>query len=339
MSAVVSATAPVVEIPEVLARDLGGEGGRDAYWTAVMYHNSLRELGRSATLVVDDVNGRLEPRSDRLGLPLRRVRAEKVLELTSRRGPEELPKDLRALGRGIDQSSEAIDVVLSSNMLSVGIDIPRLALMLMVGQPKTTAEYIQATSRVGRGATQGIVTTLFRSNRARDRSHFETFRGYHEALYRSVEPTSVTPWSLASRDRSLAGALVALIRHSLPTLAPNESASGLDLDDDAMRRRIEQLIGSWVTAVSRSDLVETEETEEDLWRLLRDWDRRARSARESGSRLSYDRRRTDDEALLKRFGQAGEGWLVADSMRSVDPNVAVQVREPLEGGDRGADHA
>ncbi|MCZ9337437.1 hypothetical protein NGM37_06545, partial [Streptomyces sp. TRM76130] len=67
---------------------------------------------------------------------------------------------------------------------------------LMVGQPKTTAEYIQATSRVGRGDTKGVVVTLFRSGRARDRSHFETFRGYHEALYRSVEPTSVTPWSL-----------------------------------------------------------------------------------------------------------------------------------------------
>ncbi|MFD0637877.1 helicase-related protein [Catenulispora yoronensis] len=198
VSALISAAAPLLEIPAVLAGRPETGATRDSYWTAVLYHNSLRELGRTGTLVVDDVNGRLEPRAERLGLPLRRVRADRVLELTSRRGAEELPNDLRELDRSADHSDQAVDVVLSSNMLSVGIDIPRLSLMLMVGQPKTTSEYIQATSRVGRGRNNGVVTTLFRSNRARDRSHFETFRGYHEALYRNVEPTSVTPWSLAS---------------------------------------------------------------------------------------------------------------------------------------------
>ncbi|MBO3746155.1 hypothetical protein J5X84_08785 [Streptosporangiaceae bacterium NEAU-GS5] len=339
VSAVIAATAPLIEIPEVLARDADAGGTRDSYWTTVMYHNSLRELGRTGTLVVDDVNGRLEPRSARLGLPLRRVRADRVLELTSRRGPEELPNDLRELGRSADHTEQAIDVVLSSNMLSVGIDIPRLASMLMVGQPKTTAEYIQATSRVGRGRNNGIVTTLFRSNRARDRSHFETFRSYHEALYRSVEPTSVTPWSLASRARSLAGALVALLRQSFSALAENDSASRLDLDDDRMRGAIERLVAKFVDLVNRSEHIEVAETEEEVWRLLRDWDRRAKLAREAGATLVYDRRKADDEALLKRFGQRGEGWLVADSMRSVEPNVAVHVREPLEGGNRGTNPA
>jgi hypothetical protein len=89
----------------------------------------------------------------------------------------------------------------------------------------------------------------------------------------------------------------------------------------------------------RSERIEAEETEEEVWRLLRDWDRRAKIARDAGTALLYDRRKPDDEALLKRFGQPGEGWLVADSMRSVEPNVAVQGREPLDGGDRGTDHA
>lgn len=339
VSAVIAAAAPLIEIPEVLAKDADSGATRDSYWTAVMYHNSLRELGRTGTLVIDDVNGRLEPRSDRLGLSLRRVRADRVLELTSRRGPEELPKDLRELGRSADHSDQAVDVVLSSNMLSVGIDIPRLALMLMVGQPKTTAEYIQATSRVGRGKNNGIVVTLFRSNRARDRSHFETFRGYHEALYRNVEPTSVTPWSRASRSRSLAGALVALLRNSVPALAANDSASHLDLEDSGMSVTVESLVATFIDLVSRSERIEAEETEEEVWRLLRDWDRRAKLAREAGGTLLYDRRKAEDEALLKRFGQSGEGWLVADSMRSVEPNVAVQVREPMEGGGHGADPA
>ncbi|GAA1583955.1 helicase-related protein [Actinoplanes couchii] len=336
VSAVISATAPLIEIPEVLGRADTAGTTRDAYWTTVMYHNSLRELGRTGTLVVDDVNGRLEPRAERLGLPFRKVRADRVLELTSRRGPEELPNDLRELARSVDQTDQAVDVVLSSNMLSVGIDIPRLALMLMVGQPKTTAEYIQATSRVGRGDNNGIVTTLFRSNRARDRSHFETFRGYHEALYRNVEPTSVTPWSLASRARSLAGALVALLRHSVPALSPNEAASRLDLEDAHMSGLIDQLVETFVHMVDRLEHIETDEARDELWRLLRDWDRRAGLAREAGTRLLYDRVKADDQALLKRFDQKGEGWLVADSMRSVEPNVAVHVREPMEEVRRGS---
>ncbi|NQX33296.1 helicase-related protein [Herbiconiux sp. VKM Ac-2851] len=339
MSATVSASAPLIEIPEILREHPEADASLDAYWTAVMYHNSLRELGRTGTLVIDDVNARLEPRAERLNHALRTIRAGRVLELTSRRGPEELPNDLRELRRSADESDQAVDVVLSSNMLSVGIDIPRLALMLMVGQPKTTSEYIQATSRVGRGKVRGVVTTLFRSNRARDRSHFETFRGYHEALYRSVEPTSVTPWSLASRERSLAGALVTLVRHLGPGLASNDAAKDFSLDNVAQRFPVEALIDRFLAQVERADSVEAAATRERINALLRQWDRRARSARETGQDLLYDRVKSDDSALLKRFGQSGEGWLVADSMRSVEPNVAVEVREPFEEGKNAADQA
>ncbi|MFE9649421.1 helicase-related protein [Streptomyces sp. NPDC006365] len=336
-SAVIAAVTPMVEMPEALAARAPSAAPRDAYWTLVMYHNSLRELGRTGTLVVDDVNGRLEPRAERLGFPLRPV--GKVLELTSRRGAEELPNDLRALRVKADESADAVDVVLSSNMLSVGIDIPRLALMLMVGQPKTTAEYIQATSRVGRGDTKGVVVTLFRSSRARDRSHFETFRGYHEALYRSVEPTSVTPWSLASRDRSLAGALVALLRQSFTALAPNDAAGRLDLKDDRIREALDRLVDRFLGYVTRADGLEAAETRSAVWSLLRDWDRRAAQAREADEPLYYQRTKNDQAALLKRFGQPGEGWLVGDSMRSVEPNVAVEVQEPQEEVHRGEDQA
>ncbi|MEU1734357.1 helicase-related protein [Streptosporangium sp. NPDC020145] len=334
-SAVISAVTPLVEMPEVLSAGREVVAARDAYWTLVMYHNSLRELGRTGTLVVDDVRARLEPRAERLGLPLRPVRAGRVLELTSRKGAEELPGDLRALRISVDESPEAIDVVLSSNMLSVGIDIPRLALMLMVGQPKTTAEYIQATSRVGRGDTKGIVVTLFRSSRARDRSHFETFHGYHEALYRSVEPTSVTPWSLSSRERSLAGALVALVRQSFTPLADNNAARHFDLEGTTLSDAVAGLVDCFLGYVARADDVEAGETREAVWSLLRDWDRRARSAREADETFGYERSGNVDAALLKRFGQSGEGWLVGDSMRSVEPNVAVDVQEPQEEVHRG----
>jgi Lhr-like helicase len=338
-SAVIAASTPMLEIPDALTVEGSEDTRRDAYWTLVMYHNSLRELGRTGTLVVDDVNGRLESRAERVGLPTRSVRAGNILELTSRWGADELPNDLRALRVDVDTSEDAVDVVLSSNMLSVGIDIPRLALMLMVGQPKTTSEYIQATSRVGRGDTHGIVVTLFRSARARDRSHFETFRGYHEALYRSVEPTSVTPWSLASRDRSLAGALVALARHSFAPLAENNTAGAFDLEDTRIHEAVDLLVERFVQYVSQADDLEAEDTRQDVRRLLREWSERAERARSSGETLYYESPGKGKEALLKEFGQKGEGWVVAHSMRSVEPNVAVEVREPQEEVHHGEDQA
>lgn len=327
-TALVAAASPLLELPGVLVGTDRIGDHIDPYWTFVMYHNSLRELGRTGALLLDDINGRLGTRADRLGLGLRTVRADRVLELTSRRGPEELPKDLRQLRVSADDSDDAVDAVLSSNMLSVGIDVQRLALMLMVGQPKTTAEYIQATSRVGRGSVNGIVMTLFRSNRARDRSHFETFRGYHDALYRSVEPTSVTPWSMSSRDRSLAGALIALLRHAVPVLAGDGDAGAFDLSEDRFRATVEVLIERFLDLVRESDEDEKTAVGDQVWQLLREWDRKAREARDAGERLRYEHRQAGDRALVKRFGQTGDEWLVADSMRSVEPNVAVEVQEP-----------
>lgn len=326
-SSVVAAVSPLMELPGVV-HELS-DGTRDAYWTAVLYHNSLRELGRTGTLVIDDVNARLQARSSRLGLLARQIRPDRVIELTSRRGPEELPNDLRELGLSIEKTERAVDVVLSSNMLSVGIDVPRLALMLMVGQPKTSAEYIQATSRVGRGSARGVVVTLFRSNRARDRSHFETFRSYHDSLYRSVEPTSVTPWSRASRERSLAGALVMLLRQKFGELSLNEAAVTLDLANLIQAESVTSAVEQLKQRIRRSDPIEADSSASHLDLLLRQWDRRSSEARSTSSSLSYDRVKTDP-SLFKRFGQPGEGWLVADSMRSVEPNVAIEVREPQE---------
>ncbi|MGP5653844.1 helicase-related protein [Candidatus Corynebacterium faecigallinarum] len=327
-TALVAAASPLLELPGVLFGTDRIGNHKDPYWTFVIYHNSLRELGRTSALLLDDINGRLGTRADRLRLRPRPVHADRVLELTSRRGPEELPKDLRQLRISADDSDGAVDAVLSSNMLSVGIDVQRLALMLMVGQPKTTAEYIQATSRVGRGSVNGIVMTLFRSNRARDRSHFETFRGYHDALYRSVEPTSVTPWSLSSRDRSLAGALIALLRHALPILSSDGDAGAFDLSDARFRATVEALIERFLDLVRESEEYETSAVDDQVWKYLREWDRKAREAREAGEQLLYEQREAGDRALVKRFGQTGDKWLVGDSMRSVDPNVAIEVQEP-----------
>ena len=110
-------------------------------------------------------------------------------------------------------------------MISVGLDIGRLGLMVVQGQPKTAAEYIQATSRVGREAQKpGLVVTLLNIHKPRDRTHYEQFRAFHMSFYRAVEATSVTPFAPRALDRALAATLVAALRHGEPDLTPNKSA-------------------------------------------------------------------------------------------------------------------
>src|SRR5690606_29223250 len=130
-------------------------------------------------------------------------------------GPE-IPNNLRAVEVNYhDEELKAVDVVLATNMISVGVDVDRLGLMAVMGQPQSTSEYIQATSRVGR-RFPGLVVTMYNAARSRDRSHYESFRSFHQAMYRQVESTSVTPFSARARDRALHAALISLVRLSIP---------------------------------------------------------------------------------------------------------------------------
>jgi hypothetical protein len=295
--------------------------GTDAYWTAVAYHNSLRELGRTVTLVRDDVNSLLATRRGPEGRT-RQIRGDGMVELTSRVDAEDLPKALRRLGRGLDKG-DAVDVVACTNMLSVGIDVPRLALMLMNGQPKTTSEYIQATSRVGRGEVPGVIVTLYRASRPRDRSHYESFLGYHQALYRSVEPTSVTPWSAASRHRSLAAVLVTMVRHLSPWR--DDSQAVLFRADSNVVRNVRETI---LDVVKRSDPDEYQATQEHLDRLIDQWRIRTSPDPDTGeSTLRYQplRAKYGEPALMRAFDEDRDGWAVMNSMRSVDSNINMKI--------------
>lgn len=256
--ATVQACTALLQGPEQL--DLEGPA-KDAYWTVVAYHNSLRELGRTVTIARDDVESMLLARSSPEH-PSRKLKRDGVVELTSNVRPEQLPQILAQLEREADHV-EAVDLLATTNMLSVGIDISRLGLMLMNGQPKTTSEYIQATSRVGRGDVPGLVVTLLRASKPRDRSHYESFRAYHEALYRHVEPTSVTPWSLASRERALSAALVMVVRHGVG-LRANEDAGNFSADDPRVRTAVERIRG--MAAVADPD--EVQRVTDELQRLV-----------------------------------------------------------------------
>ncbi|MCB1764372.1 MAG: helicase, partial [Gammaproteobacteria bacterium] len=185
-------------------------------------------------MIDDDVSNRLR-RTDRRGLA-RRYLNEEVKELTSRISSANIPATLDQLGVRFtgakpEKNRYPVDVVLATNMISVGVDVPRLGLMICSGQPKTTAEYIQATSRVGRDDERpGLVVTLCNIYRPRDRSHFERFAAWHESFYRAVEATSVTPFSSRAVERGLAGVTVALARHGLAAMTPPRGAERVNAE-------------------------------------------------------------------------------------------------------------
>lgn len=196
----------------------------DPYWTMVGYFNSLRELGHAATLIRADISEYLNAMWDRLGLRREYIRylgddprrmLKGSVELTSRVQSNEIQMILKRLFESFDGSKSpgSIDTCFATNMIQVGLDVPRLSLMTIVGQPKTTAEYIQASSRVGRRVERpGIVVTNFNPSKPRDRSHYEHFRSYHQCIYRYVEPTSVTPFAAPVRDRALHALVIILCR-------------------------------------------------------------------------------------------------------------------------------
>ena len=187
----------------------------DPYWTLMAYFNTLRELGHAATLINADIKDYLNVMWRRLdlkkngNLDLRRF-INNHQELTSRVQSNEVPAILQSLFVQYDEP-DAVDICFATNMIQVGIDIPRLSLMTIVGQPKTTSEYIQASSRVGRDKP-GIVVTNYNPSKSRDRSHYEHFRSYHQSIYQYVEPTSVTPFSVSVRERALHALIVILCR-------------------------------------------------------------------------------------------------------------------------------
>ncbi|HTM81945.1 hypothetical protein [Asticcacaulis sp.] len=236
---------------------------RDGYWTLVNYFNSLRELGGAMVLMRDDVGRSIGDYAARRNEAEIRDTGEQI-ELTSRVRSSEIPRFLKNLEKPFDHPDH-VDIVLASNMISVGMDVSRLGLMLVNGQPKTIAEYIQATSRVGRSRkVPGLVITMFNAAKSRDRSRYETFASWHRSLYRDVEATSVTPFAPRARDRALHAPFVAMIRHLVDGMA-NPGA----IEDH--QAEAEAILETLVERIERIDPSETESARSQLNRFLDDW--------------------------------------------------------------------
>ena len=310
----------------------------DPYVTTVGYFNSLRELGGMKRLAEDDVQTRCYRVQmslvDRPGLAQRSVNY--VRELTSRVSSRDIPKYLDQLEvklkavfdedadkfvtRWDEGDTRSIDVVLATNMLSVGVDVNRLGLMVVNGQPKGTAEYIQATSRVGR-SFPGLVCTVLTWARPRDLSHYETFEHYHATFYKHVEAQSVTPFSPRAMDRGLTGAMLSVLRLENEPFNPNHGAGALDrTDKDEVAHATDVLVRrAW--SISEQSAVKDLASAE-LKERIDEW---ADEAGKGGRMLAYEKKGKNKDTmvpLLHRPGiQAWNNFTVPMSMREVEPGV------------------
>jgi hypothetical protein len=297
----------------------------DPYHTVVGYYNSLRELGGAVRLIEDDVRARmdvLEKRETGQKYKFKKREYENdVPELTSRIDSKDIPKILDALNQPIygKKENNPVDIVLASNMISVGVDVDRLGLMAVTGQPKTTAEYIQSTSRVGR-KFPGLVITLYNWARPRDVSHYEQFLAYHSALYRYVEAISVTPFASRARDRGLAAAFISMVRLTIDEMSTKQAAGKFDKEHDMVEILKEQLL----ERVERIDNPERrQEVLENLQFYIDQWEEDV----QRGS-LYYSGGGKRAQSLMHSLGSKSVGTFgVPNSMRDVETTLGIYLRK------------
>jgi hypothetical protein len=307
----------------------------DPWMTLVGYFNSIRELGGTRRLVDDRISSILKS-ADQRGLAKRRNPI--LQELTSRMSATDIPDVLDRLEIGFDPEVELrrkelrkqgkdsenplpLDILLATNMISVGVDVKRLGLMVVLGQPKTTAEYIQATSRVGR-STPGLVCMLYHWARPRDLSHYERFEHYHATFYQHVEGLSVTPFAARALDRGLSALLVALIRLAGEQFNGNGAAAILDRSHNYVKRAIEQICKRAVQVDGRKETGEV--VRAMLNQRIDHW--LARAQRPTGGNiLGYQESRDGlTPGLLERAGLGPwDLFTCLTSLREVEPSVGL----------------
>ena len=334
----------------------GGHGTHanpaDPYMTLLGYFNSLRELGGSRRIIEDEVRTRVAQYA-------RRKRTEPqetlfsnrdihydVLELTSRVSTNEISVTKSRLTKPFWQK-DRVDVALATNMISVGLDILRLGLMVVLGQPKTSAEYIQATSRVGRKSdSPGLVVTLLNVHKPRDRSHYERFSTYHATFYRSVEATSVTPFSPRALDRALAAALVALCRQGDGLMTPPLGAGAILTNRGALEQWAERFAERAARHSKDLNAQEAQRLRDGVLQrcraLLSDWFSIATEYQHNNVQLQYQSEvgiakrllynPLDPELVSLRPEQ--RRFRANRSMRDVEPSVDITVRNLNDWRDR-----
>ncbi|WP_031548891.1 helicase-related protein [Oribacterium sp. FC2011] len=300
----------------------------DAYWTITSYFNTLRELGGAIIRVIDDIQDRyiyLQNTKFVKKYPMKVLnqRYTKYKELTSREKSEDIGKVVQEelpIPFKRDKSTHPYEFVLSSNMISVGVDVGRLGCMVVVGQPKTTSEYIQATSRVGR-ENPGLVITTYNQARSRDRSHYETFYQYHASFYKYVEATSITPFSDRARDRALQTLYVILCRYTVPELFGNNDAINYSRNLPGVEK-VRKYIFDYVGIVDPDEL---ENVKYEISEIEEEWECR----RSHQDKFVYRPGKyiKNNESLFDADYEEDSRFRVLNTMRSVETNVLVTTKE------------
>lgn len=307
-----------------LFKDYGEKA--DPWMTLVGYFNSMRELGGMRRVTDDAVTTRLR-QMDARGLAKRTLYPDSTEELTSRKSAVDIPKILDRLERTFpgEKGQRPYDVVLATNMISVGVDVSRLGLMVVASQPKATSEYIQATSRVGR-AFPGVVCTVYNWARPRDLSHYERFEHYHATFYQQVEALSVTPFSPRALDRGLSGVYISQLRLLSETFNRNEAAGQL-VHPNSLLQDVERDISQRAGNVDFKD--QTREMVETMLSARRDEWLSKISATTGGAVLTYRARRTGrDISLLKQPTENGDGYFFClNSLRDVEPQITLVLND------------
>ncbi len=307
------------------------EARRDPWWTNLIFYNSLRELGGSTTLFQGDIKSRMKFLKWRDAVEFRSDPTP--VELSSRLKQDEIIAMLDRLSinypakRGKEQ---ALDACLASNIIEVGVDIDRLSLMCVVGQPKTTAQYIQVTGRVGRRWQDrpGLVFTLYSPTKVRDKSHFEQFYSYHSRLYEQVEPTSATPFSRACLERGAIGAMLLFARLTTP-----ETTSPRYLDYETAIDRAKQLLIQRAKKVDVPESADAEATIESIAETLR---RRWGHGKDRWEKIPLG---PEDSVLLRWPGQfvkvarRNDSFEVPSSLRQVDGSGELMISKFYQVGE------
>jgi Helicase conserved C-terminal domain len=309
---------------------LNDKAEQDPWWTLLTFFNSLRELGTTLSLFQSDIPDYQNALRVRFGLKPNEIRRlRNIMELTGRLRGDEVQDAIDSLEIPADsRDARPIDACLASNIIEVGIDIERLSLICVVGQPKTTSQYIQVTGRIGRGSNRpGLVVAIYGASKPRDRSHFERFRSYHERLYAHVEPTSVTPFSPPALDRALHAVMSAYARQA-GTAATAESPERYPED---LMTHLRESLTKRVQVVNRD---EEPNFQQVFGRREREWKR----WRRINWRASPD---SENTPLLRTAGAyvspADEkvSWATPTSLRNVDAECEIEITYSYLNDDAG----
>ena len=311
--------------------ELENDADRDPYWTVIGYYGTTRELGQAATWADSDIKERLFQKYKNCDGKLSRY-LNRFIELTGRIDATEVREGLEDLKVSYPDK-KAIDLCLATNMISVGLDVSRLGVMVIAGQPKETSEYIQASSRIGRGDAKGMVFVMYGTQRPRDRSHYESFKNYHASFYQHVEPSSITAFCPQVRDRAMAGTVIGMYR------SDQSSDHGYNSPPNDAIEHIKQIVSDRVGIVDPS---EVEDACKQIDELVDHWNA---YDHDRWQELNVDRIRMQDSIPLiyprgieplPSWGKAG--FAIPTSMRSVDQEckVAVRGRYPFSDEDEEA---